>query len=252
MRHFWFYILAAFCVLPSAVYSQGLSMPIPDHAKEWRRINTGQDSTIDIGVSTLVLEPNGILKAKFRIELSKAEDAPEVPGSKYKTQLLTIQFDSKNKTYRTFETTLLDSSDKIIYASEPNPSARWKPLIRSSSTYFTAATDLPPLGLWKVTSATDGQAADPSASVTMKLDRFQVGRNTCSLPSYESATMTREELAKLTGLSPNGIQTSPEKVNVLKIKCDSGNLTSETHILMLRSVDRAILLSGGSLFALER
>ena len=146
MPYFYFFILAALCLMPSVGYGQ-LSLPIPDRSKEWRRIYTDQESTTDVGVSTLVLEPNGLLRATFRISLSKSEEAAEKPGAKYKVRLLTIQFDAWKKTYRVFETTLQDSSEKVVYASGPNSAAAWKPLARSSNTYFTSALALPPLGV---------------------------------------------------------------------------------------------------------
>ena len=255
IRRLQFCLLVSLCLLPSAAYSQ-LSLPIPDRNKEWRRINTDQESTTDVGVATLVLEPNGLLRATFRIGLSKAEEAAEKPGAKYKVRLMTIQFDAWKKAYRVFETTLLDSSEKIVYESGPNSAGTWKPLARSSNVYFTAALSLPPLGLWKVSSSSDTQAltsGDGPLSVATTMDRFQVGRNTCSSPSYESASMTRAELAKLTGLSTqNAAGMDPEKVNVVKIKCESPNLSSEIHFLILRTIDRAIMLSGGNLFALEK
>ena len=255
MRYLRFFLLAALCLMPSIGYGQ-LSMPIPDRNKEWRRISTDQESTTDVGVSTLMLEPNGILRTTFRIGLSKSEDAAEKPGARYKTRMLTIQFDSRKKAYRVFETTLLDSSEKVVYSSGPNPAAVWRPLARSSNTYFTAALALPPLGTWKVTSSSDTEAmtsASGPLSIAMTMDRFQVGRTTCSTPSYESASMTRDEAAKLTGLSPNGIQETDENVNVVKIKCESPTLTSEIQFLILRrTADRAILLSGGNLYALEK
>lgn len=254
IRHLPFLLLAALCVIPPAAYSQ-LSLTIPDRNKEWRRINTDQESTTDVGVSTLVLEPNGLLRATFRIGLSKSEDAAEKPGAKYKTRLLTIQFDAWKKAYRVFETTLLDSSEKVVYASGQNSAATWRPLARSSNAYFTAALTLPPLGTWKVASSSDAQttSSDSAFSVATTMDRFQVGRNTCSSPNYESASMTRAELANLTGLSTqNGAGMDPEKVNVVKIKCESPNLSSEAHFLILKSLDRAILLSGGTLYALEK
>ena len=143
MPLFRFFILAALCMLPSVGSGQGLSLPIPDRSsKEWRRISTDQNSTTDVGVASLTLEPNGMFRATFRIGLSKAEEAPGKPGAKYKTQLLTLQFDSKKSAYRIFETTLQDSSGKAVYASGPNPSATWKPLGRSGHSFYSAAADL--------------------------------------------------------------------------------------------------------------
>ena len=74
MTNFRFLLLAALCLMPSLGYGQ-LSMSIPDRNKEWRRISTDQESTTDVGVSTLMLEPNGLLRSTFRIGLSKSEDA---------------------------------------------------------------------------------------------------------------------------------------------------------------------------------
>jgi len=253
-------VLAAICALPFVGSSQSFSLPIPDRpGKEWLRITTAQDSTTDVGVSTLVLEPNGLFRATFRISLSKSEDAAEKPGAKYKVRLLTLEFDPTKPAYRIFETTLLDSSDKVVYASGPISSGTWRPFVRTSqtyNTYYSTALNLPPLGLWKITSSSNSQpssSGDGPSSVAATMDRFQIGRITsCSRPSYESAPMTRDDLAKLTGLSKNAFQLSDEKVNVVKIRCDSANITSETHILILKSVDRAILLSGGDVYALEK
>jgi hypothetical protein len=255
LRRSSFCLLAALCILPCVGFSQGLSLPIPDRSKEWRRISTGQDSSTDVGVSSLLLEPKGILRATFRIALSKSEDAVEKPGAKYKTRLVTIQFDAWKKLYRIFETTLRDSSDKTVYESGPNSAATWRPIARSSSDYFTAALSLTPLGIWRVTSASDTEtmtAEGGALTVATTMDRFEVGRNTCTTPNYESASMTRDEAAALTGLSANGIQPTAEKVNVVKITCDSPTPTSKIHFLILRSADRAILLSAGNLFALEK
>jgi hypothetical protein len=252
MRHFWFYILAALCLMPSVGFSQGLSLPIPDRTKEWRRISTDQSSTTDIGFSTLLLEPHGLIRATFRIELSKSEEVAGKPGAKYKTQLLTIQFDSRKKAYRIFETTLQDSSGKVVHSSGPNSAGTWKQIARSAYTFYEAALNLPPIGNWTVASSSDPQATVSDAQVAVRPERFQVGRNTCSLPSYESTLMSRDELAKLTGLAPNAFQLDLERINVVKIKCDSPGLTSESHILILKSVDRAVLLSGGELYSLAK
>jgi hypothetical protein len=252
-------LLAVVCVLPSVGHGQSLSLPIPDRtSKEWRRINTETDSTTDIGVSTLVLEPNGLFRTTFRISLSKAEEAAEKPGAKYKVRLLTIQFDSRHTAYRICETTLLDSSDKIVYASGPMSGRSWRPLVRTSQTYNTyyyAASNLSPLGVWKVTSSSNLQSTGSSGRplwVATTMDRFEVGRNRCSTPSYESAPMTKGELSKLSGLGPDSFQTPGDKVNVVKIRCDSPNLVSEVHLLIMNSIDKALLVSGGDLFALEK
>src|SRR5688500_16290248 len=71
-----------------------------DRQKEWQRIVTGPDSTTDVSTQSLVLEPDGIFRAKFRTTFSKSEKSFERPGVKYKPRLETIQFDSRKYLYR--------------------------------------------------------------------------------------------------------------------------------------------------------
>jgi hypothetical protein len=242
-------ILTLLGFLSVSASSQNLLDLIPERSKEWKRLSTEQDSYTDVGVSSLVLEPHGILRATFRTRLSKLERAPEKPDVKYKTRLMTLQFDSRKDMYRIFETTLLDSSEKAVYESGQLTTGAWKPT--SGGAFLTAASYLPPLGNWSVTSSSDNQRNDVTG-VSLVLERFQIGRTTCSLPSYESTSISREELAKLTGLAASKIQPSVEKVNVIKMTCDSLTLTSEIHYLIPRGVNRAILLSGGTLFSLQQ
>ena len=160
---------------------------------------------------------------------------------------MTLQFDSRKKMYRIFEKTLLDASDKTLYESGQLTSGDWKPT--SGGAFFTAASYLPPLGNYSVVSTSERSDV---TGVAVGLDRFQIGRTTCSLPSYESTSLSREELAKLTGLPTSINELSDEKVNVIKMKCDSPNLTSEVHFLIPRAANRAMLLSGGTLFSLQQ
>jgi hypothetical protein len=71
------------------------------------------------------------------------------------------------------------------------------------------------------------------------------------MPSYESTTMTLDELAKLTGLSTSRVQIADENEH----RQDQMRI-AESHFrypyLILKSIDRAMLVSGGNLFALER
>ena len=243
-------VFAALWVLPSPLKAQpNLLELFPKGTKEWQRVSTDADSTTDVGAQTLILEPNGIFRATFRIQLGKSERAPEKPDVKYKTRLMTVQFDSRKNVYRIFETILLDSTGKEVYTSGQLTDSAWK---KGSGFFYGAAANLSPLGDWKVISSSETGATERVTRITTQLDRFEVGRMTCSPPDYESASMTREELVKAAGVWAGNIEMSNEKVNVVKIKCSSPKLASEIHTLVLKSLDRAILLSGGAVYGLER
>jgi hypothetical protein len=74
-RYFRFCILAVLFALPAVGYGQGVSLPIPDrNSKEWRRINTDK---LNHRRRSRHLDPGTerILRATYRISLSKSEDA---------------------------------------------------------------------------------------------------------------------------------------------------------------------------------
>jgi hypothetical protein len=243
-------VVVALFLQPPELRGQNLLNLFPDRVKDWQRLSTEQDSTTDVGVRSLVLEPNGLFRATFRIQLGKAEKAPEKPDAKYKTRLMTIQFDYRKRAYRIVETTLLDSTEKVVFTSGQLTDAPWKP--GSGGSFYSAASQLSPLGSWRVMSTSEAEASQSIYQVMIEVNRFQVGRTGCTGPDYESTSMTREEIAKLTGLPISAFQMSAEKVNVVKIKCSSPDLASEIHILVPTALDRAILLSGGTLYTLQR
>ena len=243
-------LLIALCIQPSNLRGQNILDLFPDRVKDWQRLSTEKDSSTDVGIRSLVLEPNGLFRATFRIQLAKAEKAPEKPDAKYKTRLMTIQFDSRKRMYRIVETTLLDSSEKVVYTSGQLTDAPWRR--GDGGSFYSAAIQLPPLGQWKVMSTSDSESSENIYSVTTEVDRFYVGRTSCTGPDYESTLMTREEIAKLTGLPIKAFPMSDEKVNVVKIKCSSLNPASEIHILVPRALNSAILLSGGILYTLQK
>ena len=245
-------VFAVLWLLPSPLKAQpNLLELFPDRKSEWKRLSTDDNSTTDVSVSSLVFESNGIFRATFRIQVGKPERAIEKPGIKYKTRMMTLQFDSRKNAYRTFETILLDSSKKVVYESGKLVDAPWIP--GQAGIFYRAASKLSPLGLWSVVSSSDSVASGHITGLTTQLDRFQIGRTSCSVPDYESVSMTRDEFAKLSGIrtAASIVDMSTDKENAVKIKCSTSNLTSEVHFLILKSLDRAILLSGGELYVLE-
>ncbi len=231
--------------------------------KEWQRVITAQASNIEISSSSLILGPGGLFSAKFRTILSKSEEAYEKPGVKYKTRLETIQFDSKKGAYRIVETTLLDSSEKPVLTYAPKMET-WKAVGPTAAKLYGAAVVLPPFGIWRISGIryADGKSASAEndaqfeklygSDITVRLERFSIGREVCSTPSYESGSLSDAEFAKWMGRSLKDVGFAGEKINALKIRCETKAGSSELHFLFTGPTDTATLLSGGALFDLAK
>ena len=234
-----------------------------DRDTGWERVVTDTNLNIDVNTSSLVLESSGMFHAVFRTILSKSEDLSEKPGSKYKTRFETIQFDPKIYSYRVIETSLLDSSGKVVFASETGSEAKWR-IIKGGTAgkLYDVISQLPPLGSWKVVSIKYIDSS-PSAeekikfakiigtSASIRLDGFYLGENNCSRPGYESISIRNEEILNLTGHSFKDLGIPGERVDTLKIKCKLRD-SSELNLLFSPSPERATLLSGGAILDLER
>jgi hypothetical protein len=258
-------LLIALCS-SSSFAQQNILELFPERDKEWRRVSTATDAVIHVNTRSLVLESNGRIRATFRFRLGKKEKAVEKPGAYYKTRVETIQFDTREQTYRFIETTLLDGDGKIVYASGPVTTRAWKPIGgRTVGQFYRVAVELPPLGAWTVVAARYPDGTTPpsdkntpnapplvSSRVNTRVDQFGVGRNTCNTPSYESAPLQGDEFAKWTGFTLKDAGISTETVDAIKIKCESSDRISEIHILLIASVARAKLLTGGVILDLEK
>jgi len=245
-------------------HGQSVRVFLPERAKDWQRVVTAADSTIDVNISSLVLEPNGIFRATFRTSLAKSEEAFEKPGVKYKTRVETIQFDSRTQAYRSIETTLFDSSDKSVLASGSKTGAKWRPLGSTAAKMYGAALRTGPFAAWRiarvryadgrvVTSDEDAQLAQLSgATVWIEFDRFAIARDECRKLSYESREIGNDEFHKWTGKSLKDVGLEDEKISALKISCEQKPGAFELHYLFGGSDGRATLLSGGVLIDLEK
>ncbi len=244
-------------------YGQNLLDLLPERPKEWRRVITA-DANIDVSVSSLILEPNDIFRAKFRTSLSKSEEAFEKPGVKYKTRLETVQFDSRNQMYRVVETVLLDSSDKTVFSSGPVMTARWREIGRTAGRMYSAASELRPLGSWTIASVRYADGGQPSSeeapdltkligsNVSARMEQFQVARETCRYPAYESQTIDDKTFEKAVGVPFKTAGLVTESLDALLIRCRSNDNVAELHLLFLLPADKAVLFSGGVLLDLEK
>ena len=239
---------------------------LPERDKEWKRVSTEADANIDVKTSSLILESNGRIRATFRFHLAKPENAYEKPGSKYKTRFETIQFDVREDTYRIVETKLVDSRGKVVYESGLDLTRPWKEINSiTGGKLYGVAVELSPLGAWSVVAARypyskvpssddhDPNAAlGPNTLVSTRINKFEVGKESCSSPTYEPSVLGADEFVKWTGFSLKEAGFSTGKVEAIKIKCETSKLVSEIHVLLLASATRATLLSGGVILDLEK
>jgi len=131
------------------------SLPTPIQKRKakarWQRVYTGDESVIEINVSSLRLEPGHILRVEFRTILSKPESLKGTPVVKYKSRLETIDFKLNDKRYRLCETTLLDPNGKTLQSYTTTSAEDWRTLKEGGvmERLFNAARALPPFGSWK-------------------------------------------------------------------------------------------------------
>lgn len=228
---------------------------------KWQRVITGPGFNIDLSTSSLMLEPNRIFSAKFKTSLSKSERVDAKPGVKYTTRLETIQFDSKNSSYRIAETTLLDSSGKIVSTYAVAGTEGWKPIRRgTASQLYDAARALPPFGTWKVVTYRYADGSPPSSndppeltrligsSFWLSFDIVQLDGKSCSSPMFEARTISNEEFVSRIG-SP--LKSLGDKIESVFMKCESDNSSMSRTFFIRLANTKMLLLWEGVLLELE-
>ena len=245
------------CVVASA---QDLTFSLPrSHEKIWQRVLTGPDSNIDVKTASLVLEPNRLFRSQFRTTFARSEESFEKPGTKYKTRLETFQFDAQNDKYRVIETTLFDSSEKIVYESGPLTTRSWKPLRgQTVARLYETAAGLHPLGtwttigIWAAGSEQSASSEELQGRLSLHLNRFATGRTNCTAPRYESVIMRGDDFSSMTGREPTAAGFPEPKIAAVRIRCEPKTGSSELHILFLAAAGRATLLSSGVVYDLQK
>ena len=227
---------------------------------EWHRVITGPGFNIDISESSLKLEPNRVISAKFKTTLSTSEKIGGKSDLKYKTRLETIRFDSKERRYSISETALLDPSGKVVLSSSSN---EWKPIKGTASQLYQRALTLPPFGSWKVNTYwyADGKPAaieDPpdlrkliGASLWLTFDNVQLAGENCARPSFELKSISDEEFLKRTGSSFKSIGIEARKVDSVSMRCETSGSNLEQTFFLLFPDGKLLLLWEGVFLELE-
>ena len=235
------------------------------HTKDkWQRVYTGEESVIEINVSSLSLQPDQILRVQFRTILSHPETLPGTSGTKYKTRLETIDFKVTGR-YRPFETTLLDSSGKQLQSYSTTELEEWR-VPRSGGVterLFNAARMLPPFGTWKVVDyrIADGKLERAEASeleeligvrVNLQFNRAEVGGDMCTVPSFEDKQSSNEELVRELGIEFKSIGIRGESAAMIKISCTGSGWRPPRSLLVKVRDSEMLMLWKGVFLVLKR
>jgi len=251
-------VAAIFCnlLLPGEAMAQG-------ETNKWQRVISGADENVDVSVTSLVLEPHRLIRAKFRTTLSKSENVAGNPEKKYKVRLDTIQFNPSESEYRIAETILLDSSGRLISSFAQDSTEGWQKMKSpTANRLFQTALNLSPFGLWKVISYRETDSSkSKNAQEDLKnvvgslssvlFDRVQIGKETCSTPLYESEIMTNEVFTRLTATPTNVLGFTSESLNIIKLKCESAKTFSPTNLLIGLPSGHLLMLWNGLVIELE-
>src|SRR5688500_8592871 len=81
---------------------------------DWKRVETGQYSTVDVDALSVVFGADGVVSAKYRTTLAKSESLAGDPSVKYKSRLDTIEFERGGGKYRYADSTLLNTDGKSV------------------------------------------------------------------------------------------------------------------------------------------
>jgi len=238
------------------------SIHAQDPKDKWRRVFTGEDSIIELNVSSARFVPSHIMRVEFRTTFSKPEKLSSTSDLRYKSRLETIDFKLNEHRYRLFETTIMDEAGKALSSYKATTDDEWR-VIKPGGVMerlFSAVRELSPFGIWKVISYrfADGGSAGSSApeldrligtEVRLTADQAAVGTKICSLPDYQHKEATKEELARELGIPSLGVEGSVESIAV---KCSVSGWTPPQSLLIKRSAGDMLMLWDGVFLVLKR
>jgi hypothetical protein len=248
------------------VFAAGLVLSLTPsaHAQQamdkWQRLYTGEGSIIELNVSRTRFEPSYVMRAEIRTTFSEPQKVSRTSAETYKTRLETIDFKLNDKHYRLFETTILDSSGRMLNSYKTTPVDEWRVIKPNSmmDRLFAALRMLPPFGNWVVKAY---RFADGGSKSTRELDRLigtpvrlspdqaAVGTKICSFPAYEDKHSSKEEIARELGTDSLGIVTA--YLGSISVKC-TGDSWIPTHSLLIRTTgDEMLMLWEGVFLVLK-
>jgi hypothetical protein len=244
------------CSFPISTCAQG-------EKEEWRRVYTGEDSVIDVSVAGLTLDTGHVLRVRFRTVLSKAESLKGLSETRYKSRLETVEFKLLSSQYRYRETSLLDSAGKTVWSAEANPSQEWRALKKGGmmERLFDAARQLSPFGSWKVVdyrfvegSSLDSQEFRSGLGTRVRIasDRMEVGSKICTLPAYQSKSISDKQFDQALGVSMLAVGIKENHADTVVVKCESKDWKPPQSLLVKLPEGGLLMLWQGVFLVLKK
>jgi hypothetical protein len=244
-----FVVLSFFLCLSSTFTLPIRAQPTKD---KWQRVYTGDESIIELNVTSLKFEADHILRVGFRTVYSKPERVEGTTGEEFKTRLETLDFKTNEQRYRLWETTLLNREGKILKSYAPGGGA-WK-VIRAGGLLermFDAARSLPPFGNWKVVeykyadrgpvnvSSTPELSRLVGTRVRLESDQAEVGRKLCSAPTYQGKKVSQ------LGIDLEALDLKTADAESIILKCErEGWAPSQSLLIPLKEGEMMMLWEG--------
>jgi hypothetical protein len=230
----------------------------------WERVYTGEDSIIEVDPSSLTFLENRIARVVFRTTFSTPEHLPNKPDTTYQNQLETTEFQLNGLNYRLAETTLLNSSGKIVFTQQAGADDGWRVIKKGGmmKRLFESVREIAPLGDWKVVgfrSGNDGAVLSASESekllhmnVTLATDRAEVGGKSCSSPVYRSESLTKNDFVRKLGMTADSLGLLTDLAEAIEIKCVTGGWRPPQSLLLKLNNDGMLILWDGVFMELRR
>lgn len=229
---------------------------------KWQRVYTGEESVIDIIVSSSHLEADHVLRVDIRTTLAKPENIARNQGVKYKSRIETIRFKLNQNRYWLTQITWFDTKG-IKLDSLATTAEDWR-VVKPGGVMerlFSVARTLPPFGSWKVVNYrfADGSANPDSnlgkligTRVRLQSNLAQVGAKVCSSLAYEDERVSRLELSQRFGVSLESLGIKDEYAETTKLKCEGSGWAPPQSLLFKVKEGEILMLWSGVFLVLKR
>ncbi len=225
---------------------------------DWKRLDTGQYSTVDIDAVSVVFGADGVVSAKYRTTLAKAETLASDASIKYKTRLDTIEFDRGGYKYRYAESTLLNADGKTVLTRTMLPRGEWKLSNRSSASLYGGLNNAPIFVQRTVASyhflgpSSPDVAGDMGelnklvgSEINLSLNDAWAGGKHCGNPSYESRKLADADLETQLGAPITRLFATARPVGVVAMRCGAPGWQPSKSILVPLADGRMLMLWDG-------
>jgi hypothetical protein len=233
--------------------------------EKWLRVLTDETSIVEVDKTSMKLDQDRIVEARFRTKLAVPETIPGMTGVRYQTRLDVIEFNIGENRYRIAQSDLLDAANKVVLSSSANDEKSWTPVKNHTALLLLrAAGQLAPFGIWRIVtyryvSGEPASEQDPAELKSLigsyfqiKLNELRVGYETCARAVYSPRTITNDELISRVGISLESLGLPSDRVDTIRFTCDRDNHRSTSGFILRLSANKSLLLWEGVFLEIER